>query len=464
MRAHLTILSLFLLGSARVQPGEAAVSVRGVGQHDLHLYEPKNGKFRCLNGSKEIPSAAVNDDYCDCDDGSDEPGTAACPNGKFHCANDGHESSFILSSRVNDGICDPECCDGTDEYDGKIKCADVCETVGAEHRKQRDEALKIRRQGARKKQEYIALAEQAKMHREGEIRRLETEIESLKSNHESLKAQKEEAEKLQQELQDAELATADSETCERHSSGVRGWLERMLESVSLLKSSSCKDDAVAKVVSTYEEILKEQERPAAPVSEHDLTAVTGVNELQTKFQKIDDEKRDLENKLEEVKKKVTRDYGPDDEFEPLDGRCFSGDATEYAPCCFCVTLGKIKADTLDRYTYEMCFYGAAHQKSKASQLATHLGNWEGWSGSPNKYSEIKFTGGTHCWNGPARSLTVTLECGVEEEVLSVSEPNKCEYAMRLKTPAACDVAVLKEKAKAQKAESEKGTGGMHDEL
>jgi protein kinase C substrate 80K-H len=30
--------------------------------------------FRCKDGSQSIPLASVNDDYCDCIDGSDEPG------------------------------------------------------------------------------------------------------------------------------------------------------------------------------------------------------------------------------------------------------------------------------------------------------------------------------------------------------------------------------------------------------
>lgn len=43
---------------------------------DLALnYTPSNsGTWQCLDGSKEIPWASVNDDFCDCPDGSDEPG------------------------------------------------------------------------------------------------------------------------------------------------------------------------------------------------------------------------------------------------------------------------------------------------------------------------------------------------------------------------------------------------------
>lgn len=48
-----------------------------------------------------------------------------------------------------------------------------------------------------------------------------------------------------------------------------------------------------------------------------------------------------------------------------------------------------------------------------------------------------YTHGTKCWNGPERSVQATFECGKENELLEVSEVEKCEYLYRLKSPAVC---------------------------
>lgn len=40
---------------------------------DHHFYD-ESKPFTCLDGSASIPFDQVNDDYCDCKDGSDEPG------------------------------------------------------------------------------------------------------------------------------------------------------------------------------------------------------------------------------------------------------------------------------------------------------------------------------------------------------------------------------------------------------
>lgn len=101
----------------------------GIAPEDENYYKGlSSGAINCKDGSKKFTKAQLNDDFCDCPDGSDEPGTSACPSGKFYCKNAGHAPLFIYSSRVNDGICD--CCDGSDEHDGKVKCPNTCWEVG----------------------------------------------------------------------------------------------------------------------------------------------------------------------------------------------------------------------------------------------------------------------------------------------------------------------------------------------
>ena len=62
---------LFLLLSAS---SISAASVRGVQPSLLSVYTSDTNTFKCLDGSKSVQRSRVNDDYCDCLDGSDEPG------------------------------------------------------------------------------------------------------------------------------------------------------------------------------------------------------------------------------------------------------------------------------------------------------------------------------------------------------------------------------------------------------
>lgn len=64
-------------------------------------------QFACDSGEKRFDVSRINDNYCDCADGSDEPGTSACSytGAVFHCANAGFFSQDLPTSRVNDQIC-----------------------------------------------------------------------------------------------------------------------------------------------------------------------------------------------------------------------------------------------------------------------------------------------------------------------------------------------------------------------
>ena len=73
-------LSYLLLLLIQASAAPAAALPRGVRPSRARFYEKaleSSASFQCLDGSGEpLPASRVNDDYCDCVDGSDEPGEA----------------------------------------------------------------------------------------------------------------------------------------------------------------------------------------------------------------------------------------------------------------------------------------------------------------------------------------------------------------------------------------------------
>jgi len=132
------------------------------------------------------------------------------------------------------------------------------------------------------------------------------------------------------------------------------------------------------------------------------------------FDDADRDLRDAEDKIREIKERSERDFGPDDVFRSMNKVCFEFKTTEYI--------------------YTLCPYDKCEQKPVNGGSGTKLGNWEGFE---NDFREMHFTNGVKCWNGPNRSAIIKLSCGVENKVLSVTEPNRCEYEYKFETPAVC---------------------------
>ncbi|KAK4492229.1 hypothetical protein RD792_003029 [Penstemon davidsonii] len=155
-----------------------------------------SSSIKCKDGTKKINHSQLNDDFCDCLDGSDEPGTSACPNGKFYCKNVGHAPLVIYSSRVNDGICD--CCDGSDEYDGKIKCVNTCWESGKVAREKLKKKIETYQKGVTIRNHEVEQAKLAIARDEAELSKIRNEEKILKRLVQQLKESKEQIEKAEE--------------------------------------------------------------------------------------------------------------------------------------------------------------------------------------------------------------------------------------------------------------------------
>lgn len=504
---------------------------RGVSISRASLYAP-GSTFVCLDGKRTIRWEQVNDDYCDCADGSDEPGTAACPNGVFHCTNAGYKPLNLPSSRVNDGICD--CCDASDEYASAASCVNTCSELGKEDRlreKQRAEMAKMGQQmRAEMSQRGKALKEEQRL-RFAELEKAKVEAEairdekaSIKSDAEALESvalkvyrdREEEARRAKQEQEALSNREEAEETFRKYDSNQNQLLEIVelqtriafdrnrdgavtvdeakyflddhdqvdLETfISLcwpkIKPFLMMDSGLFKPPSDVDELEREEaelqneeddhrryeldssepshhyneeeeegteldheeeeeddgldepevgegqvhtdqhteeEPPKVEYDPETAELIRKANEARNQHSEADRHVREIDTEMRNIETALNKDYGPDEEFAPLNGECINYEDREYI--------------------YKLCPFDKAIQQPKNGGSETRLGTWDRWD-NPN-YTVMRYSNGATCWNGPARSVIVHLECGLDSRILSVSEPNRCEYEYRFQTPASCN--------------------------
>ena len=125
----------------------------------------------------------------------------------------------------------------------------------------------------------------------------------------------------------------------------------------------------------------------------------------------------------------------------------------------------LKGVCIDRaigeYKYEFCFFEKAYQRNIKDSGSSFLGDHKNIEIKPQTLSKrsegvfpsddaeehhaerlsgvvLHYDGGHKCWNGPQRSARIELYCGVENEIRSVVEVEKCVYKFEVGTPVVCE--------------------------
>mmetsp|Transcript_6113 Transcript_6113/g.8901 ORF Transcript_6113/g.8901 Transcript_6113/m.8901 type:complete len:449 (+) Transcript_6113:12-1358(+) len=435
LRITLLTWCVIIISMVMINPSYQ-LNLRGV--NPKYENEYKSDNLVCDGGKTQLKPDQINDNYCDCEDGFDEPGTAACshliqPIHKFHCQNAGYFSKDIFQAYVDDGICD--CCDGSDEKSGA--CENTCHKMGkdilAELKKERDSIQR----GVQKRQIYIEQAESEIISKRKELKEKKIALETLKPKLEHaekaknsaesqervekdllrVKLEKEQAEENKKEVveekvneeetkeevqkEDVDKPTTNDPPKLKQFWNAKGELETIVEEDEE-KVEEKKEEKV-------EEKKEEPEQLKSFKTEEAENARNAYNVAKRELEDVEKSIRDIENLLK-------GNYGESNEFFTLRSHCFT---------------------IQDRqYTYELCPYNSVNQKSGGS--STLMGSFD-------KFEDNLwiFSNGQSCWQGPNRSTKVTLECGAMEKIVNVDEPSKCEYTMTFQTPAACTKDTLK---------------------
>lgn len=291
-----------------VRSAENNIITIGIPPQDEKLFQSE--RIKCKDGSKTFSRERLNDDFCDCADGTDEPGTSACPEGKFYCRNVGHAPLLLFSSRVNDGICD--CCDGSDEYDGKVKCSNTCWEAGRATREKLKRKLATYKEGFEIRRKEIEHAKQMIAKEKVELASLKEEEKKLKDLVDELKATKEAIEKVEEQerlkRENEEQRIKDAEKQDKEQETLQSMESSRLDSQHISKEmpDSSEQDSDNNVDETQQEI--HTERTIVETSEDSL------------------EEKDSDNHVEEIHTESTNGEISEDSLEEKENK--ESDETE----------------------------------------------------------------------------------------------------------------------------------------
>ena len=96
--------------------------------------------------------------------------------------------------------------------------------------------------------------------------------------------------------------------------------------------------------------------------------------------------------------------------------------------------------TENEYTYELCMFKEAKQHVEGKGFSRSLGSWAGFTIEKKSGMIIfKWTNGQMCGkDGPNRSATAFVTCGIGNKIISVDESKSCKYEFKMESTVVCD--------------------------
>ncbi|CAH8865767.1 unnamed protein product [Trichobilharzia szidati] len=374
--------------------------------------------FTCLDGSSTISWWKVNDDYCDCRDGSDEPGTSACLNGRFSCRDLQYRPVLLPSAYVNDSVCD--CCDGSDEYGDVERCPSTCGALEASLREARSVKRNQLEQGHKIFREYVENLKERK------AKGLFEEVKPTEQHdsHHNLQLETSRDENPLPSNEDSAQPHLSNNDNNNNNNNNNDNKEHATQAVEQQPKHNNEENELSEPHHDDEHHFDLEEPDQQHHYDEDDHHDEQNDDSRHDPEALPSHEEPIDSQLKPIP--VSIDYGPEEGFRML---------TELPDGC-------LEVDDRE-YTYSLCAFKSVHQRplgSSKSDVGTCIGRWGRWlEGDTNEksYEVMYYENGMSCWNGPTRSTKVFVHCGDTNKITSVSEPSRCEYVMQLITPAAC---------------------------